>query len=94
MELPPVWSQTCVCGRTFFLPQAYTCHRRSCQRAKKRVSSAFQRVHEVWQTKKRRKMEQVTQSVEEMTQSQPVEDALDESGDVDEHHPPGGQNNG
>jgi hypothetical protein len=39
-------------------------------------------------------MEQVTQSVEEIIQSRPVEDALNESGDVNQHHPPGGQNNG
>jgi hypothetical protein len=34
-------------------------------------------------------MEQVTQSVEEIIQSRLVEDALDESGDVDQHHPSG-----
>jgi hypothetical protein len=76
------------------MPQAYTCHKRSCQKTKKRFSSALEKAKEVWQVKKRRKMERVTQSVEEMSQSQPVEDVLDESGDVDQYHPPGGQNNG
>jgi hypothetical protein len=73
------------------MPQAYTCHKRSCQKTKKRFSNALEKAKEVWQVKKRRKMEQVTQSVEEMTQSESVEDVLD---DIDQYHPPGGQNNG
>jgi hypothetical protein len=91
MELPPAWSQSCICGRTFSVPQAYTCHKRSCQKTKKRFSSALEKAKEVWQVKKRRKMEQV---VEEVTQSQPVENVVDESGDADQYHPPGGQTNG
>jgi hypothetical protein len=94
MELPSAWSQSCICGRTFSVPQAYTCHKRSCQKTKKRLSSALEKAKEFWQINKRRKVEQVAQSIEEGTQSQPVENILDESGDADQYHPPIGQTNG
>jgi hypothetical protein len=57
MDLPPAWRQVCVCGRTFSVPQAYTFHQRSCQKTKKRLSSALDKAKEVWQSKKRRIME-------------------------------------
>jgi hypothetical protein len=57
MDLPPAWFQTCACGRTFSLPQAYTYHKRGCQRTKKRLSGALERAREVWQAKKRQKTE-------------------------------------
>ena len=57
MDLPPAWCQVCVCGRTFSVPQAYTFHKRSCQKTKKRFSSALDKAQEVWRSKKRRKME-------------------------------------
>ena len=57
MDLPPAWCQVCVCGRTFSVPQAYTFHKRSCQKTKKRLSSALDKAKEVWQSKKRRKKE-------------------------------------
>jgi hypothetical protein len=60
MDLPPAWSQACACGRTFSVPQAYTCHKRSCQKTKKRLSCALEKAKEVWQAKKRRKTEERT----------------------------------
>ena len=57
MDLPPAWCQVCVCGRTFSAPQAYTFHKRSCQKTKKRLFSALDKAKEVWQSKKRRKKE-------------------------------------
>jgi hypothetical protein len=56
-NLSPAWCETCVCGRTFSLPQAYTCHQRSCQKSKKRLVDALERAKAVWQAKKRRKIE-------------------------------------
>ena len=35
MDVPPAWSQACICGRTFSVPQAYTCHASSCPTMKK-----------------------------------------------------------
>src|SRR5580698_5132023 len=66
---PPesAWSQACICGRIFSVPQAYTFHRRSCPKAKKRLSDALAKANEVWQVKKRRKLEGMAQH------SQPVE---------------------
>jgi hypothetical protein len=55
--LPPAWCEICICGRTFALPQAYTYHKRSCQKSKKRLASALERARVVWQAKKRRKIE-------------------------------------
>jgi hypothetical protein len=62
MDLPPAWSQTCACGRLFSVPQAYTCHKRSCQKTKKRLLCALEKAKEVWQAKKHRKIEERTQS--------------------------------
>ena len=59
MDLPPTWSQTCVCGRAFSVPQAYTFHQRSCQRTKKRLSGALEKVKDILQARKRRKVESV-----------------------------------
>ena len=59
MDLPPTWSQTCVCGRAFSVPQAYTFHQRSCQRTKKRLLGALEKVKDILQARKRRKVESV-----------------------------------
>jgi hypothetical protein len=59
MDLPPSWSQTCVCGRAFSLPQAYTFHQRSCQRTKKRLLGALEKAKDILQARKRRKVESV-----------------------------------
>jgi hypothetical protein len=39
------------------MPQAYTRHKRSCPKARKRLSDALERANEVLQVKKRRKTE-------------------------------------
>ena len=59
MDLRPAWSQTCVCGRAFSLPQAYTFHQRSCQRTKKRLLGALEKAKDILQARKRRKVESV-----------------------------------
>jgi len=59
MDLPPAWSQTCPCGRTFSLPQAYTCHKRSCEKTKKRLSGALEKAKKVWRAKKRQKLDEL-----------------------------------
>ena len=41
----------------FSVPHAYTFHKRSCQRTKKQFSNALDKAKEVWQSKKRQKME-------------------------------------
>jgi len=58
MELPPAWSQICSCGRSFSVPQAYTCHKRSCTKSKKRLAGALEKAKEVWQAKKRQKVDE------------------------------------
>ena len=60
MDNSLAWSQACICGRTFALPQAYSCHRRSCAKAKKRLSSALEKGREILRVKKRRKLEEMT----------------------------------
>jgi hypothetical protein len=64
MDLPSAWCQHCVCGRTFSVPQAYSCHKRSCQKTKKRLSGALEKAKEAWQVKKRRKVEGKAQLAE------------------------------
>jgi hypothetical protein len=67
MDLPPAWSQACICGRVFSVPQAFSCHKRSCPKSKKRFSSVLERAKEVWQARKRRKVE-VDQSASEASE--------------------------
>jgi hypothetical protein len=57
MDLPPAWCEVCICGRTFSSQQDYTFHKRSCQKTKKRLADALVKAKEVWQTRKRRKMD-------------------------------------
>jgi hypothetical protein len=57
MDLPPAWFQTCICGREFSVPQAYTYHKRSCQKSKKRLAAALDKARDVWQARKRQKMQ-------------------------------------
>jgi hypothetical protein len=59
MDLPPAWSQSCICGRIFSVPQAYTCHKRSCLKTKKRLSGALEKAKDVWKANKRRKTEEM-----------------------------------
>jgi hypothetical protein len=72
MSLSPAWCQVCVCGRTFSVPQAYTFHKRSCQKTKKRLSSALEKAKEVWQAKKRRKTEVMQSTTAESPPDQNV----------------------
>jgi hypothetical protein len=58
------WSQVCDCGRTFSSPQAYSCHKRTCQKTKKRLSSVLARAKEVWQSRKHRKVEDIVDTQE------------------------------
>src|ERR1700684_2199719 len=51
------WSQACICGRVFSLPQAYSYHRRNCPKARKRLSTALAKANEVWRAKKRRRID-------------------------------------
>ena len=57
MDLPPAWSQTCVCGCAFSLPQAYTFHQCSCQRTKKQLLGALEKAKDILQARKHRKVE-------------------------------------
>jgi len=59
MDLPPAWSQICPCGRTFSVPQAYTYHKRSCEKTKKRLSGALEKAKEIWRAKKRQKVDKL-----------------------------------
>lgn len=76
MEMPPAWSQACMCGQTFSAPHTYTYHIRTCPRTRKRLSSALEKAREVLQAKKRRKMEDRIQREASETSNHP---AIDES---------------
>jgi len=49
--------ETCVCGRTFSQPGALSYHKRSCSKSKKRFSDALAKAKEVWNDRKRRRVE-------------------------------------
>jgi hypothetical protein len=77
MDLPPAWSQTCVCGRAFSLPQAYTYHQRSCQRTKKRLLGALEKAKDMLQARKRRKVESVLPAQNPATEAGPSSQLVD-----------------
>jgi hypothetical protein len=78
MDLAPAWSQAWICGRVFSVPQAFSCHKRSCPMSKKRLSSVLERAKEVWQARKRRKAE-VDQSKSSEDSSNQLENDSDTS---------------
>ena len=48
-----VFSERCVCGRTFSQPYALTNHQRACKKRKSRLSSALAKAKEFWVNRKR-----------------------------------------
>lgn len=58
MNLPELeaWFRTCVCGRVFSIPQAFSCHQRSCPKTRKRISAALAKAGEAWRAKKRQRI--------------------------------------
>jgi len=52
MDLPSAWSQSCICGRIFSVPQAYTCHKYSCLKTKKQLSGALEKAKDIWKANK------------------------------------------
>ena len=57
MDLPPAWSQTCVCGCAFLLPQACTFHQHGCWGMKKWLLGALEKAKDILQARKHRKVE-------------------------------------
>ena len=51
------WFRTCVCGRVFSTPQAFSYHQRSCQKTRKRLSVALAKAGEAWRAKKRQRID-------------------------------------
>jgi hypothetical protein len=81
MDLPPAWSQICPCGRTFSLPQAYTCHKCSCAKTKKQLSGALEKAKEAWRAKKRKKADEL--AANEVLAGSSNTNAIPESGPTD-----------
>src|SRR5262245_5008558 len=46
----------CVCGRLFTQPNAFSNHRRSCQKSKKRLSNVLDKAKRQWSSNKRRRL--------------------------------------
>ena len=53
-QLDRIFTQTCVCGRTFTGLTTFTQHEKGCTKGKKRLSGALSRAKEVYQNKKAR----------------------------------------
>jgi hypothetical protein len=75
MDFPAAWFETCACGRTFSVPQAFTYHKRSCDRTKKRLAVALDKAKDVWQAKKRQKTQEKTAAQLEPTRVEAVASA-------------------
>jgi hypothetical protein len=48
--------QTCLCGRSFSVPSAFTNHSRTCGKTKKRLSCALEKAKEKWTLRKRQRL--------------------------------------
>lgn len=48
--------KTCLCGRSFSQPNAFSKHKRACQKSKERLSSALDQAKQMWTAKKRRRL--------------------------------------
>jgi len=59
MDLPPAWSQSCICSQILSVPQAYTCHKHSCLKMKKQLSGVLEKAKNVWKTNKHHKTEEM-----------------------------------
>lgn len=57
MDMNPENAHICICGRTFANYGALNCHKFSCTRTKKRLSGALAKAKEVWNSRKRRRVE-------------------------------------
>jgi hypothetical protein len=51
-------SEICLCGRAFSQQSAFSNHKRTCQKSKKRLSSALEKAKQLWTGKKRRRLDQ------------------------------------
>lgn len=47
----------CLCGRSFMQPNAFSKHTRTCQKSKKRLSSALEQAKQTWPGRKRRRLD-------------------------------------
>ena len=66
-----VFTQTCVCGRTFTGLNSFTRHEKGCAKGKKRLAGALSRAREAYRNKKAR--------IQESTASDQAADQLAES---------------
>jgi hypothetical protein len=48
---------TCLCGRSFAQSGALAYHKRSCKPSKRRLNGALEKAKEVWDAKKKRRVE-------------------------------------
>lgn len=55
----------CLCGRSFTLEYAHSNHQRQCKKTKKRLSSALEKAKEIWNTKKRRRIEELSLPIDD-----------------------------
>lgn len=47
----------CICGRSFAYEYAYSNHQRQCKKTKRVLSGALEKAKEVWNAKKRRRID-------------------------------------
>jgi hypothetical protein len=56
MSTDSSFSVVCCCTRTFFQQNAYTNHKRVCQRSRRHLAGALEKAKEVWAEKKRQRL--------------------------------------
>lgn len=79
---PDKLAHICICGRSFIQEGRLYFHQRSCQKAKKRLSGALDKVKDAWKSRKRRRVELVA---ERKTPSRNLVTESENSSEIDTH---------
>jgi hypothetical protein len=68
------FSEICICGRSFSQVYAYSNHKRSCQKSKKRLSSALATAKVAWSQRKRPRADvPLPQSARDLDEDTPIQ---------------------
>jgi hypothetical protein len=67
-----IYAERCICGRTFSQPYALTNHQRTCQKTKKRLSSALSKAQDLWVNRKKIRLNRPDAEVSQELLRQPV----------------------
>jgi hypothetical protein len=72
----------CLCGRSFSQSGALAYHKRSCKPSKRRLDGALEKAKEVWDAKKKRRVEAMKLGRRNLSHSETTDSASHVAGDM------------